>query len=75
MLHAEFENFLVDENLRCNQLKSILAVAQNETQQENKKWKRRNVADLKAWYEEYCESCRQEMDMLEDQGSALKFSP
>lgn len=66
VLHAEYENFLVDENVRCAQLKEVLSIAHNETEKDGKRKERMNISELKEWYDEYCESCRAEMDALGD---------
>ncbi|KAI0383074.1 hypothetical protein F5Y04DRAFT_251765 [Hypomontagnella monticulosa] len=88
MLHAEWENWLLDENHRCEQVGGVLAT-----------WNTTNSADkgdrtaqkvlqndaaggkdevkrenLQRWYEEYCGSCRNDRDELIREREGLSLS-
>jgi len=87
MMKAEWENWLLDENVRCKQVQTMLRENRTSTAP-NKKAKGVNsqqVLDLKErerigkmdemrkWHEEYCTSCKLEQDMLENGRKHLTF--
>ena len=87
MMKAEWENWLLDENVRCKQVQTMLRENRTSTAP-NKKAKGadfQQVLDLKEketsgkmdemrkWHEEYCTSCKLEQDMLEKGRKHLTF--
>lgn len=74
MVHAEWENWLLDENARCHQVSMMLreqhSIASSEEAQGidgeavlelgEGDWSK--VQDLKRWQEEYCGSCRRDQE-------------
>jgi hypothetical protein len=87
MMKAEWENWLLDENVRCKLVQTILRENRTTTAP-NKKAKGANsqqVLDLKEkersgkmdemrrWHEEYCTSCKLEQDLLENGRKHLTF--
>lgn len=79
MMQAEWENWLLDENIRCKQVQTILRENRTTTAptKKAKGAKPQQVIDakeiersgkmdeMKKWHEEYCTSCKVEHDMLE----------
>lgn len=74
-MQAEWENWLLDENMRCKQVQVMLR--DNKTNVSlNKKSKgadeqkvmeakqKNRVEGLKRWHEEYCGSCKTEQNRL-----------
>jgi hypothetical protein len=80
MMRAEWENWLLDENMRCKQVQTMLR--ENRTSvliwpnkkpkgadaqkiMEAKERERKGrLDDLRRWQEEYCGSCKMEQEML-----------
>lgn len=60
-IQAEWENWLLDEGVRCQRVGRILHAADSSTAGEVKKSRREA---LRQWYDEYCESCRREREGL-----------
>lgn len=76
MMRAEWENWLVDENVRCKLLQSVLrenrsgttpprsmadSDARINTDANDKEAK---LGAIRRWQEEYCGSCRKEQELL-----------
>lgn len=77
MIQSEWENWLSDENTRCEQVKIMLTERRDDKEEANA---RRNSApqqqkvmrpidgkrieELKQWHSEYCGSCRTDRDQL-----------
>lgn len=61
MIRAEWENWVLDETSRCNQIETMMhpSKALSEKQQALQA-KRKRFADVKTSYQEYCDSCRKE---------------
>lgn len=77
MIQSEWENWLADENLRCEQVKMMLvekgsgkeaAAAASSTdggaQRVMRPIDEKRVEALREWHAEYCGSCRLEKDRL-----------
>jgi hypothetical protein len=78
MMRAEWENWLLDENIRCKQVQTMLRenrtsvsptkkVKSGNAQKimEAKEQERKGrLDDLRRWHEEYCGSCKLEQEML-----------
>lgn len=76
MMHAEWENWLLDENTRCHQVGMMLREQQStsstkgaqrvdgEVVLELGEGDGRGVEDLRRWQEEYCGSCRTDQEDL-----------
>lgn len=73
MVQAEWEHWILYENLRCQQLNSILNQNRTETSRKHTRKEdlhnqqifstyNRNHREIQAWYRDYCESCRREQD-------------
>ncbi|TVY48894.1 putative PH domain-containing protein [Lachnellula occidentalis] len=87
MMQAEWENWLLDENIRCKQVQTMLRenltrAAPNkkakgaESQQIlDAKGRERSgkMDEMRKWHEEYCTSCKLEQDMLEKGRKHLTF--
>jgi hypothetical protein len=87
MVRAEWENWLLDENTRCKQVKMMLR--ENRTSSSpSKKMKRagsqqviddterdrdRKLEELRKWQEEYCGSCQREQDLLERERKHITY--
>jgi len=78
MLQSEWENWLADEVVRCDQAKAMLADAKgkkgaagqgakggNRAQKSTRRLDDKNVESLRQWQEEYCGSCRADWGELE----------
>ena len=69
VLQAEFENWLLEENVRCKHLGAILRQNNTELLAE-KAGKGQRVLDgepsrldeARAWQQQYCESCKEELE-------------
>ena len=61
---AEWENWVLDETSKCNQIEAIMNENQTNKVSSKKQQvleaKRKRFADAKKSYEEYCDSCRKE---------------
>lgn len=80
MIQSEWENWLSDENLRCEQVKMMLVEKSSDnnskegttaaspsgdaTQKIVRPIDEKRVEALKMWHNEYCGSCRMEKDRL-----------
>ncbi len=78
MMRAEWENWLLDENTRCKQVKMILREDQTnlsptervkgadpqEVLDAKEKNKMSNGQNLRRWQAEYCGSCQRELELL-----------
>ena len=71
MLQAEWENFLLEEDVKCRHLGAILG--QNTTEllgEKNTKGQRvlhgepPRLDEIRAWQQQYCESCSKELDSV-----------
>ena len=71
MLQAEWENFLLEEKVKCRHLGAVLV--QNTTEllaETNKNGQRafhgepRRLDEIRAWQQQYCESCSKELDIV-----------
>ncbi|APA10170.1 hypothetical protein SS1G_07407 [Sclerotinia sclerotiorum 1980 UF-70] len=82
VLEAEWENWLLDENMRCKQAQMMLRdnrantlpiskikglPSQKVLQGED------NMNELREWHQEYCGSCKAEQDLLTRGGENEKF--
>ncbi|KAI1777876.1 hypothetical protein F4818DRAFT_328007 [Hypoxylon cercidicola] len=84
MLHAEWENWLLDENHRCEQVQAVLessadGLKGNEAAQkvlggvgEDGSGKRRE--NLQRWHDEYCGSCRADRETLMGERERLSLA-
>lgn len=83
MIKAEWENWLLDENNRCRQVRMMLEDSNfngtttmgeggkdNEVSDEVTGQRKRKVENLRRWQEEYCGSCRREQEVLMNEGRA-----
>lgn len=87
MLKAEWENWLLDENMRCKQAAMILRENRTSTLPtgKTKGGPRQEVLSgnevsgddsmnsLRQWHQEYCGSCKAEQDMLAQGQQDLAF--
>jgi hypothetical protein len=87
MMKAEWENWLLDENLRCKQLQMIVEENRRNSlpNKRIKKADSQKVLDakeieesarmdtLRKWQEDYCGSCKLEQERLLDGRSDLAF--
>lgn len=77
MIQSEWENWLADENTRCEQVKIMLtersgdkdeaSVRRNGAPQQQKAMRPidgKRVEELRQWHAEYCGSCRTDRDQL-----------
>ncbi|QSZ30586.1 hypothetical protein DSL72_000142 [Monilinia vaccinii-corymbosi] len=74
VLKAEWENWLLDENMRCKQAQLILRenrAATLPTGKDGKDGSRQKVLgednkmnELRKWHQDYCGSCKAEQDLL-----------
>lgn len=55
LIQSEWENWLVDENLRCEHAGSILRELNNDTE---------SVEDVVKWQRTYCASCQSDQESL-----------
>jgi hypothetical protein len=80
MMRAEWENWLLDENMRCKQVQLMLR--ENRTSvlfgpnkkpkgadaqkimKANERERKDRLDDLRRWQEKYCGSCKMEQEML-----------
>ena len=68
MLMAEWENWIVDEMIKCDQVERLIrpnltrATGAGDT---NKTAVNRDMEVLRRWHEDYCGSCRKEYQQLE----------
>jgi len=76
MLQSEWENWLVDENSRCEQLRSMLKAggsgggasgAGEEKKDGDGEGEKRRRERAKAWVEGYCGSCWRDMGILREE--------
>lgn len=76
-IQSEWENWLADENARCEQVKSIIDHAisrgkeQAEQQKEPSEEKRQKLGNLGEWHRNYCGSCRKEQEAIANSHQAL----
>lgn len=87
MLRAEWENWLLDENLRCKQVEVILredhtpgsSTGKGKVSKTQKplssleKARSETIGELREWQEEYCGSCKREQTKLVEGRSHLTF--
>ena len=68
MLQAEWENFVIEEDVKCKRLGAMLR--QNTTELLTRKQQRVSVSDprrleeIRAWQQQYCESCHNELETI-----------
>ncbi|KAK5018153.1 SNF1-interacting protein [Cryomyces antarcticus] len=63
MIKAEWENWLLDENVKCRRVGRMLS--QGEKAETNADQEVLNQWDgVEAWYQEYCGSCKEEWDLV-----------
>ncbi len=73
MMQSEWENWLMDENLRCEQVQLMLQDGKDKSKRAKAAASQKTMADidttkievLKTWHDEYCGSCRADRDLLE----------
>lgn len=82
MLKAEWENWLLDENTRCKQIRSLLAedqltagssassanINRSADAQQMLLARQERMDNLRQWQVEYCGSCEREQKLLQDAG-------
>lgn len=89
MLQSEWENWLIDENSRCDQVQQALREPNSPASSSRSK-KGKGGADgqkvlqdkgddkkreaLKLWHEQYCGSCKQDQDALMIEREGLSMS-
>lgn len=87
MMQAEWENWLLDENIRCKQVQTMLRENRTPATPNKKtkgtesqhildaKGRERNgkMDEMRKWHEEYCTSCKLEQDTLEKGRKHLAF--
>ncbi|RDW71251.1 hypothetical protein BP6252_07814 [Coleophoma cylindrospora] len=82
MMQAEYENWLLDENMRCKQVQSILrdthmsetSNQKDKSEQQVMDVKQRNrIESLKRWQEDYCGSCQMEQERLAEARKHVTF--
>ncbi|TVY23566.1 putative PH domain-containing protein [Lachnellula hyalina] len=87
MMQAEWENWLLDENMKCKQVQTMLRENRTPTTPNKKpkgaesqqvldaKERERSgkMDEMRKWHEEYCTSCKLEQDMLEKGRKHLSF--
>ncbi|CAD6442659.1 83960230-cbe4-44c2-904f-574907d0f5b4 [Sclerotinia trifoliorum] len=82
VLEAEWENWLLDENMRCKQAQLMLRDSQANTLPINKikglssqkvLQGEDNMNELREWHQEYCGSCKAEQDLLTRGGENETF--
>jgi hypothetical protein len=75
MMRAEWENWLLDENIRCKQIRMVLQEDGTDmsTTKKTKRVDPQHVLDakdkerreaLRQWQKEYCASCQREQELL-----------
>lgn len=73
VLKAEWENWLLDENMRCKQAQMILRENRTNTLPTGKVkggshqevlHEHDNINELRKWHQDYCGSCKEEQDLL-----------
>ncbi|KAI9703570.1 MAG: SNF1-interacting protein [Candelina mexicana] len=84
MVRAEWENWLLDENLKCDQLGRYININRTSVPSKGKpKWPdaqtllgakgRSRLEDVRLWYNDYCASCRRERASLNAGKQTLAF--
>ncbi|KAI9645850.1 SNF1-interacting protein [Ciborinia camelliae] len=82
VLKAEWENWLLDENMRCKQAQIMLQENRTNTiATNNVKGGLRQEAlhgedamnELRKWHQEYCGSCKAEQDLLSQEAGGVAF--
>lgn len=80
MIKAEWENWLLDENNRCRQVRMMLednkfnSTADSKGKEVSKDMqlvidkRTRKVENLRRWQDEYCGSCRRDQEALFGEG-------
>lgn len=75
VIQSEWENWLADENLRCEQAGSMLEESGTERNGDVKQQQRMESTlgreDLRKWHEDYCGSCRADQRALTGRREAL----
>lgn len=77
MIRAEWENWLIDENMRCKQVEVLLREPPNGTSKSRKsktvasqqvleaqEKERTRLDNLRQWQQDYCGSCKLEQDII-----------
>lgn len=71
MLKAEWENWLLEENVKCKHLTAMLSHNTTEIlagRHKNGQYvlggESRRLEDIRAWQQQYCESCNREMGTI-----------
>ncbi len=78
MIQSEWENWLADENVRCEQVKYMVAEQGKGTAQDKaskgrsaaqktmlRQFDEEKMESLRTWHQSYCGSCRADQDQLE----------
>jgi hypothetical protein len=88
MMQAEWENWLLDENTRCKQVRTILtedrqaplssSKSKSKPGNDQKSFnldeaKRNKLANMRIWHEEYCGSCKLEQDTMMRERKHISF--
>lgn len=65
VLQAEWENWLLEENVKCKHLEALLSQNTTKLSAENGQHPLDldpgRLEDLRAWQQQYCENCHQEL--------------
>ena len=71
MLQAEWENWLLEENVKCKHLGAMLShnttellARKNNDGQRVLDGESRRLEDIRAWQQQYCESCNKELKSI-----------
>ena len=71
VLQAEFENWLLEENVKCKQLGAVLrqnntelSPERNDNGQHILDGGPRRLEEVRAWQQQYCESCKKELETV-----------
>jgi hypothetical protein len=65
ILHAEWENWVLDETIHCQQLEDLLSKNQTDSSYVGRSGSSKDIAHIQEWHREYCGSCRQQQHLLE----------
>ena len=66
LLRGEWERWLADENAQCQQLGVVLKGNLTDNSDEHVKRLSEHGKELRDWYDNYCTSCRREIDVTKE---------
>ena len=71
MMQAEWENWLIEENVKCKHLGAVLSqntmefpVKKNDDGQHVSEARLARLKEIRAWQQQYCESCDKELETV-----------